>query len=87
MIENIKKKQVRGDTYILNRVINHLNKNFHLVNNDQTLYNIWWFIRQSRQAKHKDTKASKPMQIGFNQPHYSLKLLLNFCKMFSQTVC
>ena len=64
MIENIIKKQVRGDTYILNRVINHLNNNFHLVNKHQPLYNIWWFIKQSRQAKHKDTKNKR---IGINK--------------------
>lgn len=66
MIENIRKKQVRGDTYILNRIINHLNKNFHTVTNseDTTLYEIWWFIKQSRQAKHKDTKNKR---IGINK--------------------
>jgi len=64
VIENIIKKQVRGDTYILNRVINHLNNNFHLVNKHQPLYNIWWFIKQSRQAKHKDTKNKR---IGINK--------------------
>jgi len=64
VIENIIKKQVRGDTYILNRVINHLNNNFHLVNKYQPLYNIWWFIKQSRQAKHKDTKNKR---IGINK--------------------
>ena len=64
MIENIIKKQVRRDTYILNRVMNHLNNNFHLVNKHQPLYNIWWFIKQSRQAKHKDTKNKR---IGINK--------------------
>ncbi len=66
MIENIRKKQVRGDTYILNRIINHLNKNYHRVINseDNTLYEIWWFIKQSRQAKHKDTKNKR---IGINK--------------------
>ena len=66
MIENIRKKQVRGDTYILNRIINHLNNNIHIhrINDDQTLYNIWWFIKQSRQAKHKDTKNKR---IGINK--------------------
>jgi len=64
VIENIIKKQVRGDTYILNRVINHLNNNFHLVNKHQPLYKIWWFIKQSRQAKHKDTKNKR---IGINK--------------------
>ena len=66
MIENIRKKQVRGDTYILNRIINHLNKNYHRVINseDNTVYEIWWFIKQSRQAKHKDTKNKR---IGINK--------------------
>jgi len=51
MIENITKKQKRNDTYILNQIVNVLKLNFEKVNANHILYNIWWYIKESRKAK------------------------------------
>lgn len=52
MIENINKKQVRNDTYILNKIMNYLKTNFHKVVNDGDLYFIYDYITQSRKKKN-----------------------------------
>ena len=51
MIENIKKEQVRNDTYILNKIMRHLKLNIHKVVNDSDLFFIYQYIKESRKKK------------------------------------
>ena len=51
MIENIKKVQVRNDTYILNRIMRYLKLNIHKVVNDSDLSFIYQYIKESRKKK------------------------------------
>tara|TARA_Y100000004_G_scaffold164236_1_gene194210 strand:+ start:330 stop:491 length:162 start_codon:yes stop_codon:yes gene_type:complete len=51
MIENIKKEQVRNDTYILNKIMNYLKLNIHKVVNNGDLSFIYEYIKQSRKKK------------------------------------
>ena len=51
MIENIKKEQVRKDTYILNKIMRYLKLNFHKVVNDNDLSFIYDYIKEGRKKK------------------------------------
>tara|TARA_B100000963_G_scaffold251729_1_gene220537 strand:+ start:2452 stop:2613 length:162 start_codon:yes stop_codon:yes gene_type:complete len=51
VIENIKKKQVRNDTHILNKIMRYLKLNFHNVVNNNDLSFIYKYIKESRKKK------------------------------------
>ena len=51
VIENIKKEQVRNDTYILNKIMRYLKLNIHKVVNDNDLSFIYEYIKENRKKR------------------------------------
>jgi len=51
VIENIKKEQVRNDTYILNKIMRYLKLNIHKVVNDNDLSFIYEYMKESRKKR------------------------------------